>query len=444
MTNTLPKFLKQNKGVMKYGKNISWLFVEKAFRIVLGITLGVWVARYLGPKDFGILNFANSFVGILGAVAVLGLEDIVIREILQNKERTGTVLGTAFILKALASLLLFLLVYMIIHLLKYEYQTQVIILIFASSFFFQSLSIIDYYFRSQVLSQYIVVANLASLIVCSLLRVALILYQLPLIYFVWVALLDIALCTALQTIFFIRKNDFFKNWIFDFSMAKKLLCHGWPLILTGILISIDTRIDQVMLGKMASPQATGYYAAATRLNESIYWLFDVLAITLFPAIINAKQQDHAKYASRIQLLFTFMALFFIVSCIPIVFFSKNIISILYGKQYALAADILKVNALCGFFIAMKCTQTRWAVAENLQTYNMIIQISGVFCNILLNFFFIKKFGVMGAAYATLLAHALSLFLVTGLIKPMRPSLFIMTKGVIDILNLKFLQWRSLV
>ena len=429
---------------MRYGQNISWLFVEKAMRIILGITLGAWVARYLGPEDFGAMNFANSFVSIIGVIAVLGLKDIVMREILQDETCEGSVLGTAFILKMLGSFLLFIIVYITIHLFNYEYELQIIILIFTSSFFFQSFNVIDYYFRSQVLSQYVVFANLLSLIVCSILRVFLIIHQWPLLYFVWVTIIDIALCAILQAIFFIQKRNFFKGWNFDFFIAKKLLWHSWPLILTGIIISIDARIDQVMLGKMLGTRATGHYAAAAKINESIFWLFDILAITLFPAIVNAKQENDRKYSSRVQLFFTFMTLFFMVSCIPVIIFSKNIISILYGSQYAISSDILSINAICGFFIAMKCAQTRWAVAENLQTYNMIIQVVGSICNILLNFFFIKKFGIMGAVYATLLAHAISLIVVTGTIKSMRPSLVIMTKGMLDIPSLRFLQWKKLI
>ena len=423
---------------------MSWLFIEKVIRITLGITLGAWVARYLGPADFGVLNFANSFVSILSAIAILGLNDIIIREVLKNEKQMGSILGTAFILKVLGSFTLLASVYAIIHIFNYPYETQVIILIFASSFFFQSFSVIDCYFKSQVLSQYVVLANLLSLIICSTLRIILILYKQPLIYFAIVDFIDFFLRTLFQIIFFTWKKDFFKGWVFSFSTAKKLLLQSWPLILTGIIINIDTRIDQVMLGKIIGTQATGYYAAASKISESIFWFFDVLAVSLFPAIVNAKGKSNTKYMARTQLFFTFMTLFFIASCVPIIIFSKTIIHFLYGSQYSISSEILKINAICGFFVVMKCAQTRWAIVENLQAYNLLVQLIGSLCNVLLNFILIKKIGIMGAAYGTLLAHVISLTIITGSVKSMRPSLFLMANGIMNILNLKFLQWRSFI
>ena len=433
-----------NQGIIKYGKNISWLLVEKIVRIIFGITIGAWVARHLGPSDFGLFNFAHSFVGLFAALSTLGLEDLLMREVLQDKKQKGTILGTACVLKTLGSFLLFLCVYLTIPFINTKEETHIIVFIFAASFFFRSFNVIDYYFRSEVLSRYIVFSNLASLIICSLIRIFLIINGKSLIYFAAVVFIDLALCALFYGIFYTWKENFFKDWKFDFLIAKKLLYNTWPLFLIGILTGIDIRIDQIMLNQMIGPEATGYYAAATRINESLFWLFEVFTIALFPAIINAKKENTQKYTARLEHFYTFMIIIFLISFLPLIFFSKNIIAILYGNQYALSADILKVNAACGFFIAMKCAQARWSIAENLQRYNLIIQIVSSLCNILLNFILIKKFGVMGAAYGTLLAHTIGVIVVTGMIKPMRPSLAMMAKGIFNIVTFRFIYWKSLL
>ena len=436
--------LSPNKNIVRYGKNIFWFLIEKVVRIVLGITIGAWIARHLGPGDFGVLNFANSFVGILSVLSVLGLEDILIREILQDKSKKGIVLGTACVLKILGSCMLFLIVYLTIPFIDDLPRTRAIVLVLSASFFFRSFDVINYYFRGEVLSEYVVFSNIASLIVCSLVRVILIIYDWPLIYFAAVSLIEFALCSLFYGAFYIWKEGFFKDWLFSFSMAKKLLHSSWPLLLTGVIMGIDNRVDQVMLNKMIGVEATGYYAAAVRVNESIFWMLEIFTVTFFPAIVNAKKEHHQKYAFQVEMFYTFMIMAFLVLCLPLIVFSEDIISILYGNQYTISSDILKVNAMCGFFIAMKCTQARWSIVEKLQRYNLIIQISGSICNVLLNFFFIKKLGVMGAAYGTLIAHALGLLTVTWIIKPMKPSLVMMAKGIFNIFSFRFIQWRFLL
>ena len=430
--------------LIKYGKNISWLLVEKIVRIVLGITIGAWMARYLGPRDFGVFNFAQSFVGIFAALSVLGLDDILMLKIINDKSKKGAVLGTVCVLKILGSGLLLLCIYLTIPFFKDQLETKTMVFIFAASFFFKSFNVIDYYFRSNVLVQYVVFSNLASSLICSILKIFLIVYEQPLIYFAIVVLFDVILCSFFYGIFYIWKEDFFRGWRFDFSMAKTLLSNSWPLFLTGVVASIDIRVDQVMLNKMIGAEATGYYAAAIKINESVFWLFAIISLTLFPAIVNAKKESVQKYTSRIENLYTFMIMVFLVSCVPLIVFAESIISILYGDQYTFSIAILQVGAASGFFIAVKTVQGSWALTENLQRYSLILQTAGTLCNIVLNFFLIKKFGIMGAAYGTLLSHAIGVIVLTGLIRPMRYSLIMMAKGILNIVTFRFVRWKSLL
>jgi hypothetical protein len=56
-------------GLRKILGNMSWLFVDRAVRMGMGLFVGVWIARYLGPAKFGSLNFAVAFVALFGTVA---------------------------------------------------------------------------------------------------------------------------------------------------------------------------------------------------------------------------------------------------------------------------------------------------------------------------------------------------------------------------------------
>lgn len=74
---------------MKYFKNTSWLFGEKILRMAVGLFVGVWLARYLGPEQFGLFSYAQSFVGLFIAIATFGLDGIVVRETVKDESRQG-------------------------------------------------------------------------------------------------------------------------------------------------------------------------------------------------------------------------------------------------------------------------------------------------------------------------------------------------------------------
>ncbi|ENM3897673.1 oligosaccharide flippase family protein, partial [Vibrio cholerae] len=101
--------LKNNASVMKYLKNTSWLLVDNALKLIVGLFVGVWLARHLGPEEFGIYSYAISFVAIFGGVATLGLDSIVVRELVKQEDRNAEILATTYVLKFIGATTAFLL-----------------------------------------------------------------------------------------------------------------------------------------------------------------------------------------------------------------------------------------------------------------------------------------------------------------------------------------------
>jgi len=157
------KTLQQHSGFMRYFKNTSWLFAEKILRMIVGLFVGVWVARYLGPDKFGLFSYAGSFVGLFTAIATLGLNGIVVRELVKHPQKENELLGTAFYLKLMGAVLTLVILYIAIHFTSNNHFTNVLIFIIASATIFQSFNVVDMYFQSKVMSKYVVYANITSL-----------------------------------------------------------------------------------------------------------------------------------------------------------------------------------------------------------------------------------------------------------------------------------------
>lgn len=198
--------LQQHSGFMKYFKNTSWLFGEKILRMVVGLFVGIWVARYLGPEQFGLFSYAQSFVGLFTAIATLGLDGIVVRELVKDESRRDELIGTAFYLKLIGAIAVLIVLAVAIQFTSNDHYTNVLVFIIASATIFQAFNVVDMYFQAKVLSKYVVYANVISFFVSSIVKVVLILNDAPLIAFVWATLFD-SVVLALGFIYYYIKNN---------------------------------------------------------------------------------------------------------------------------------------------------------------------------------------------------------------------------------------------
>lgn len=404
------KSLKSHQGFMKYFKNISWLFAEKILRMVVGLFVGIWVVRYLGPEQFGLFSYAQSFVGLFTAIATLGLDGIVIRELVKDESRRDVLLGTAFRLKLIGALLVLVALAVAVKLSHQDTLTTLLVFVIASATVFQSFNVIDFYFQSKVLSKYIVYANIVSLLISSLIKVALILNEAPLLYFAYVILFD-SFVLACGFLCVYRYNKFFTSrWLFDAKIALSLFKDSWPLILSGLVVSIYMKIDQIMIKEMLNAEAVGQYAAAVRLSEAWYFIPMVIASSLFPAIINAKKVSAELYYARLQKLYDLMVWMAIAIALPMTFLSDWVVSLLYGDEFNQAGSVLMIHIWAGVFVFLGVASGKWFINENLQILSFWRTFYGMVINLILNFYLIPLYGVEGAALATLSSYFLAGFL----------------------------------
>lgn len=280
--------LQQHSGFMKYFKNTSWLFAEKILRMVVGLFVGIWVARYLGPEQFGLFSYAQSFVGLFTAIATLGLDGIVVRELVKDESRRDELIGTAFYLKLIGAIAVLIVLAVAIQFTSNDHYTNILVFIIASATIFQAFNVVDMYFQAKVLSKYVVYANIISLFISSIVKVVLILNDAPLIAFAWATLFDSIVLALGFIYFYLKNNSTFKiqNLKFSKATAVALLKDSWPLILSGIVISIYMKIDQVMIQEMMGSEAVGQYAAAVRIAEIFLIPISILSSSLAPAIFS--------------------------------------------------------------------------------------------------------------------------------------------------------------
>ncbi len=421
---------------MKYFKNTSWLFAEKILRMVVGLFVGIWVARYLGPEQFGLFSYAQSFVGLFTAFATLGLDGIVVRELVKDERRRDELIGSAFWLKLIGSFTVLIILAIAIHFTSNDSYTNYLVFIIASATIFQSFNVVDFYFQSKVLSKYVVYANVISLFITSLIKVTLILNEAPLIAFAWVVLFDsFVLAVGLMCLFLKNSTFRIRNLTFKRETAISLLKDSWPLIFGLIGVSIYSRIDQIMIKEMLDNEAVGYYSVAVRLTEIWLFITTALTTTFFPAIVNAKKQDEALYLDRIQNLYNLLTKISITLSILMMLFSDFIIQMLFGVDYIRSSEILNVYVWSLVFVFLSNGSWSYYLNENLENLASIRLIYGGIANIILNMYLIKEIGVIGAAYSTLISYAIASYLFNSFYRKTRILFKIQTMSFINIIKI---------
>jgi len=288
-----------------------------------------------------------------------------------------------------------------------------------------------------VMSKYIVFANVISLFLSSIVKIVLILNEAPLLAFAWVVLFDSFVLACGFIYYYIKHSrhcearsnpSFF--FTFNKSTAVDLLRDSWPLILSGMVIAIYMKIDQVMIMEMMDAEAVGQYAAAVRISELWYFIPMVIASSLFPAIINAKAQSEELYYARLQKLYDLMVWMAIAIALPMTFLSDWVVNLLYGGQYNQAGSVLMIHIWAGVFVFLGVASGKWLLSENLQIYSIINTSIGAIVNVGLNYILIPKIGISGAAWATLISYFIAAYLCLLLSKKTRINFINLSKTLL--------------
>ena len=418
-----------SQGFRKYFANTSWLLGERILRMVISLFVGIYVARYLGPERYGLLSYVLSFVWLFSSFLDLGHREIIVRELVKHPEQRNVILGSAILLRLSGAALLGSGVAVGLQFVNNDQQTSLMIGIIALGMTFQSWELIDYYFQSQVQSKYTVWAQTVQLIVASLIKIALIIWNAPLIWFAVVFSLEYIILSALFLLLYNWRVGNFPIRHCNLIYARQLLKNSLPLFFTGMAILIYMKIDQVMLKELVGVESVGIYAAAVKLCEALYPLPVLVAGSLYPAIIGIKDTNPTLYNSRLQKLYTLLVWGAFALAIPITFLADWIIYILYGKEYIESVIILKIYVWAGIFVFLSVANNKWMVIENFQKYILLTTLLGMSSNIILNVILIPRYGASGAAVATLISYGIGSYLCLFFFPKIRAGFWFATKSL---------------
>lgn len=393
----------------KYFKNTGWLMMGRVGSLLIKMLVSFAVTNYLGKGQNGVLNYANSFVIMFMAVAGLGLDSFIVRELVREPHRRNEILGTSLMLKLTAAV--GIIPFILLGFLIFPDEKTPVEYVFILSFtgVFQAFNIIDAWFQSQVQAKYIMYVNILGNIISAMIKLVFIWLGLPLIYFVSALLID-AILLALGYLLTYRKQNYsIREWRFDRTLAVTLLKKSWPLMFAAVLVTIYMKIDQVMIGRILGTEALGIYSTVVPLSEVWYFIPMSIVGSVFPAIINARAESMDRYMRRLQNLYDLMVGISLSIAIFMTFASGFIYDLVYKPEFASGAPVLSLHVWAGIFVFLGVASGQYLINEGLTQLSLFRTAVGAVINILLNLILLPKMGIIGAAWATLIAYAMATF-----------------------------------
>jgi len=394
--------------IRKVVSNISWLLVDKLIRMIGGLFVGIWVARYLGPDAFGKLSYAIAFIGLFGSFSAFGLQAIVVRELVKKQYPSKELLSSAFLIQVISAITAYIFCNTLIFVLRDDdYVVRLLVVLLSFILLFRSTDFIKYYFEANVESKYIVWVENSVFVAGSVARIFLILTKADIYSFAILMIFEAFLLAALL-LFLYSKKVGSRIWPYFYANSFfRLLKNSWPLMLSSVTVMIYMRIDQIMLGELADDSAVGVYSAAIRISEIWYLIPTIVSASLFPSLVAHHQSNRIRFDKSLQFQYELMVYLSVLIAIPVTFLSNYIIEILYGGAYSDAAQVLVVHIWSGVFVFLGVVSQQWFIAEHRERQALYRTAAGMIVNIGLNLILIPKYQAVGAAWATLIAQAVA-------------------------------------
>ena len=398
----------QHAGFQKYLQNTGWIFFMKVLSMAVSFIATLFIARNLGPSNFGQLSYAISFVGIFSFVASLGIDSVLYRELIKYPEQKAKFLGSAFIIKMIGGIIGAIVVAIFAFSWAMDDVSRVLILIIAGTFIFNPFQIMGYEFQAQVKSKYPSIISFIVTVILNVAKIAVIVSGKGVIYLALTLLLESILYAVFYWIFYkhtLGQNIF--KWRFDKAIARTLLHDSWPLIFSGAFAVIYSEIDQILIKHMIDAHAVGIYDSAVRLAEVWYFIPNIIMVSLFPAIINAKIVSDEIYTKRLKKLSLLLIGLAGAIALATTILAPFMISILYGSAFIGGVVILQIYiwSLVGSFLGSLVGN--YLIAENYRKVSLLVNVIPVAVNVILDIIWIPKYGIIGPAFATLIAYSLS-------------------------------------
>jgi O-antigen/teichoic acid export membrane protein len=396
-----------SSGFQKYLKNASWLLLSRILCMGISFAATAFIARHLGPSNYGQLSYAVSFVSIFSFLPSLGIDNVLYRDLIKYPEKRNEYLGSAIALKITASTITAIIIIIAAVFFAQDDVSKILIIILSFMFIFNSFLLVNNEFQANVQSKYPSIISLTVTIILNILKIIVVYLDKGVIYLAFILLLETVLYAVMYLLAYTKiLNKKILAWRFNKVIAVSLLKDSLPLIFSYAFVLIYSRVDQVLIKHMMNAAAVGIYDSAVRVAEVWYFIPSIIISSVTPAIVNAKSVSERLYNSRLRKLILFVLLITVMTSLITSLLSSLIIKVLYGNDFSEGIKILQIYVWTGISVSLSTLSVSYLTIERSGKFIFYSTFIPMIINVILNILWIPTYGITGSAYATLLSYSL--------------------------------------
>lgn len=436
MLKTVTDKLHLSSGASNLFGNLFWAILGKISNLLSGLIVGIIIARYLGPEQYGLMNYVISYVFLFLIFASFGLDSIETREEARRPEQKNIIIGSAVFIRIAVGIITIALCVGSACLVESDFSVVLLILLYSSTIVLNSAQVIRNYFFSIVQNEYVVKTEILSTIIGIFLKLLLLYAHASLIWFIMVCVMDPIIVAIGYIYAYTKKVASVFQWKVNMKEVRYLMKESFPLLMTNAAVIIYQRIDTVMIGQMIDKESVGYFSVASRFVEILIYIPMVLAQTITPILVKSRSRNKEEYQQRAQQFMDLSVWTSFFASVIMALIAYPLITILFGIDYLPAVIVLQVMSFKAVSVALSNTAGALLVTEGLQRWAILRDGLGCIVCVALNLLLLPKFGIVGAAI-TAIASNIAAGYIADIIIPQYRHLFRMQTTTV------LCGWRSL-
>lgn len=412
----------------KVFKNASWIIGCRIVQSLLQLVIGMLTARYLGPSNYGLINYAASIVAFAVPIMQLGLRNTMIQEFIDTPDEEGVIIGTSLGLGIISSIACIVGVAGFVTWANPgEPITLIVCVLYAISLIFQAVELVQYWFQYKLMSKYPSIMMLIAYFAVSAYKVYLLATAKDVYWFVLSYSIEYGIIgIALVVIYFKLGGQGIR---FSWKMAGRLLAKSRYYIVANLMVTLFANVAQVMLKMMVDNAENGFFAAAVTCTGVTNFVYNAIIDSMRPVILSAKQTDEAAYEKNLRRLYCMMFYLGLAQSVAFCLFAKLIVTVLYGAEYMATVPVLQIVV---WNVGVSCfgsVRNIWILAEGRQKILWFINLSGALVNFAVNFLLIPYFGAIGAAISSVITQIFANFILGFMLPQIRDNNRILLQGI---------------
>lgn len=400
--------------------NITWLAFGNVITAMLAIVISLWMASHFGPHDYGMYAFVLSIVMLISPIADMGISSILVRELAQADHSEPVNMGSGFMIRLVSTSIVGAVTGLSVMLWfaddpllrRYVYIGLITLVP-------RLLNIAEASLNARVQSRYAVIARLVATVSITLARVGGLLTNQPLELFIWLSILQAAIEGSVMFYYYQKHHGCVMRWYSSGTRCMQLIKASWPLLVSGISVSILVRFDQVMLQQYAGEAAVGQYSVALLFTEGPSFIPMIICTSVFPGLVQVRKINAALYIKRNQQFHNVVIWAGILMVLGINLLGPMVVRLLLGDVYEVSLAVLPILTGCTFMVAAAVVQSHYMMVEDIQWIGSVARVVGGALNILLNGLWIPRYGLAGAAYASLVSYLVIVLVIPAIIPQSR-------------------------